>query len=153
MQGMPLQRYRHHHNLNSQIKLHQKCKHLLGRLHKMQSSACNINDSRNLCSHSKCNHFIYVCTIKRRLHNFIQLSKMKSNTCISLDYKTVCRQPICSHTAYGSLLAYLHILARFAFTRMCRHTIARNAWCLHHAWQRYAFAPSLVGYSKTTSNK
>ena len=143
----------------------------------MQSSACNINDSRNMCSHSKCNRFIYICTTKRRLHNpyhspymqstacisdeithkrshqkcnhfnyihatkkqlhnFIQLSKMQSHTCIFHDCKTVCRHPICNHPAYGGMLAYLHILTRSAVTRMCRHTIARNAKCKHFSWQR-----------------
>ena len=140
-------------NYSRNICNHSKCNRFIyicttkRRLHNlhhspyMQSTACILDESTNKRSHQKCNHFIYIHAIKKRLHNLPHPPQMQSNACISHDCKTVCRHPICNHPAYGGLLAYLHILTRSAVTRMCRHTIARNARCKHLTWHSYAMPP------------
>ena len=84
---------------------------------------------------------------QKRLHKPSHPHEMQSTACISYDCKTVCRHPICNHPAYSGILAYRHILTRSAVTRMCRHTIARNARCKHLTWHGYAMPPRWVDKS------
>ena len=66
----------------------------------MQSSACKTNDSRNICHHRKCNHFIYIRASKKRLHNSPHPHEMQSMACILNERIRKRSHQKCNHFIY-----------------------------------------------------